>query len=98
MVYEKFEWDERKNKTNLLKHGYDFSVGIIALNDPCAITSADSRQDYGELRRITIGLVAEEVFVVVVHTDRNKIARIISVRPANKKERRKYYEYNQNDL
>jgi uncharacterized DUF497 family protein len=97
MAFTNFEWDERKNKINLLKHGYDFSVGIIALNDPQAITS-DARQDYGELRQITIGRVEEEVFIVVVHTDRNGVTRIISVRPANKKERRKYYDYNQNDF
>ncbi|GBR74019.1 toxin BrnT [Candidatus Termititenax aidoneus] len=97
MAFTNFEWDERKNKINLLKHGYDFSIGIIALNDPQAITS-DARQDYGELRQITIGRVAEEVFIVVVHTDRNGVTRIISVRPANKKERRKYYDYNQDDF
>ena len=94
----RFEWDESKNQANLLKHGYDFSVGVIALNDPNAITSVDTRREYGEVRQITIGLVAEDVFVVVVHTDRNGNIRIISVRPANKTERRKYYEYNQNNL
>jgi uncharacterized DUF497 family protein len=94
----RFEWDEQKNKANLEKHGYDFSVGIIALNDPDAITAEDIRKDYGEIREITIGKIAAEIFVVVIHTERNNVTRIISVRPANKKERRKYYEYNQNNF
>ena len=54
----------------------------------------DDRFDYDEIRELSIGqlfLPEQPVIVVlVVHTDRNGVTRIISARRANKKERKRY--------
>jgi len=50
----------------------------------------DDRSDYGEVRRISIGMIDGIVFLAVVHTDRQDKTRIISARRANRAERKKY--------
>lgn len=89
-----FEWDEQKNQTNIIKHGISFQEAQELFNDPKLLTYIDNRFNYEEIREISIGqllLPGQPVIVVlVVHTDRNGVMRIISARRANKKERRRY--------
>ncbi|MFK0734868.1 MAG: BrnT family toxin [Gloeotrichia echinulata GP01] len=90
-----FEWDENKNTTNIGKHGIDFREASKIFYDNCRLTFPDTRQDYGELREISIGeinlsLDNSIIILVVVHTDRDGSIRIISARKANKKERTIY--------
>ena len=87
-----FEWNEEKNKANLAKHGIAFEEAALFFLG-LTLTEIDDRQDYGETREISIGQLPEQVVVVVVHTDRNDVTRIISARSANRAERRKYYDY-----
>ena len=51
------------------------------------LTVEDDRQDYGEVRYITIGFL-DEAMVVLVWTRRDDAHRIISMRRANERERR----------
>ena len=87
-----YEWNSDKNKTNLEKHG-------ISLEEACQIfkrdvlTWVDNRKDYNEKREISIGLLSKRIVIVVAHTDRNGKTRIISARPAKKRERRLYDEH-----
>ncbi len=53
------------------------------------LTVEDDRQDYGEVRYITIGFL-DEAMVVLVWTRRAAARRIISMRKANERERRLY--------
>ena len=53
------------------------------------LTVEDDRQDYGEVRYITIGFV-DETMGVLVWTRRATAHRIISMRKANERERRLY--------
>ena len=53
------------------------------------LTVEDDRQDYGEVRYITIGFL-DEAMVVLVWTRRDDAHRIISMRRANERERRLY--------
>lgn len=53
------------------------------------LTIEDDRQDYGETRYITVGLMADRM-VVVVWTPREGGQRIISLRKANDREQEKY--------
>ena len=53
------------------------------------LTVEDDRQDYGEVRYITIGFL-DEAMVVLVWTRRDPLHRIISMRRANERERRLY--------
>jgi uncharacterized DUF497 family protein len=55
------------------------------------ITFLDDRQEYGEERLITLGELMGRV-VVVVHTPRDHAIRIISMRKANEREKKIYYE------
>jgi len=88
-----FEWDELKNESNLEKHGVSFEEAQHIFKTP-VLTLFDTRSDeYGELREISIGTIDETVVIVVVHTDREGVTRLISARPANKKERNTYYDY-----
>lgn len=86
----KFEWDENKNRSNLEKHGISFEEASLIF-EGTVLTRIDDRREYGEAREISIGEIAEEVVIVVVHTKRNKKTRIISARKANRKERGRYY-------
>ena len=49
-----FEWDPRKAKENLRKHGVDFADAVIALEDENALTIEDP--DHDELRCKTLGM------------------------------------------
>ncbi|MDJ0509403.1 MAG: BrnT family toxin [Crocosphaera sp.] len=89
-----FEWDEQKNQTNIIKHGISFQEALEIFNDPNLLTYTDDRFNYEETRELSIGqllLPKQPVIVVlVVHTDRNEVTRIISARRASRKERKLY--------
>lgn len=87
-----FEWDQDKNKTNFEKHGVSFEEAVDIF-EAHIVTWTDNRKDYNETRNISIGTLGKAVVIVVVHTDRNGVTRIISARTANKKERRLYDEH-----
>ena len=86
-----FEWDEAKNQTNVRKHGIGFDTARRIFEGTVA-TSADHRQDYGEERHISIGRVEAVAVIVVAHTERGGRIRLISARPASRKERKAYHE------
>ena len=86
-----FEWDEAENQTNIRKHGIGFDTAKRIFEGPIA-TSPDHRQDYGEDRHISIGRVEPGALVVVAHTMRGGRIRLISARPASRKERKTYHE------
>ncbi len=85
----KFEWDENKNKSNIQKHGIDFSDAQKVFNDENSLIAPDLRKDYGESRWKIIGKVYG-VIISVIYTVRNEAIRIISARRASKKERKEY--------
>jgi uncharacterized protein len=85
-----FEWDEVKRRANYAKHGLDFRDAAKVFQG-ITLTAEDDRQDYGEKRLISLGLL-EDVVVVVVYTERSQRIRLISMRKANQKERQAYEE------
>lgn len=92
---ECFTWDERKRISNITKHGIDFLDVVEVFDDPDRIEVEDKRENYGEIRTQTIGTVSG-VVIFVVYTHRHGKNRIISVRKANKNERKTYYECRKN--
>ena len=86
----RFEWDDAKRQSNLLKHGFDF-VGIEEVFEGDTVTILDDRFEYGEKRFITLGLLLECV-VVITHTETDEMIRIISVRKATKNEKISYFK------
>ena len=87
----KIEWDPNKARTNIRKHGIHFSDAEIVLFDPNALTREDIQAE-GEQRFVTIGSDAIGNILVVVYTYRNDDIRLISARPAVRKEKEKYEE------
>jgi uncharacterized protein len=83
-----FEWDDDKNKFNLKKHGVDFVEAMLIFeNDVLSIE--DTRQNYGEQRFRSIGLVDGNCFVVV-HTQRGSARRLRSAWKVETDERNNY--------
>lgn len=86
----KFEWDKNKNEKNITRHGIDFQDAHLIFQRPILI-KADTRKDYGETRLIGLGLLFD-VEIVIVFTKRSNSIRVISIRRANKNERKVYQE------
>ena len=86
----RFDWDERKNKANNKKHGFDCADAEEVFDGPIYV-APDTHEDYGEDRWIGIGDFRGRI-VVIAFTERgDETIRIISMRKALKHER-KYYE------
>jgi uncharacterized DUF497 family protein len=79
--------DAKRNKT-IAERGLDFA-NAAAVCAGVHFTSEDRRQDYGEIRFITAGLLYERM-VVMVWTLRGADRRIISMRKANEREQTLY--------
>ena len=88
----KIEWDPRKAKLNLKKHGVAFEEAATALSDPMALTGADPDHSDYEDRYITFGVSARNRLLVVSHTEEGETIRLISARRARKGERNLYEE------
>ena len=95
-VYD-FEWDVSKAIANVRTHGVSFEEAASVLQDPLALTVYDAASSQGEERWFTLGLGARGRLLAVAHThqdiapDRARV-RIISARPASRRERRAYEE------
>jgi uncharacterized DUF497 family protein len=55
-------------------------------------TGEDARQDYAEIRFITVGQLDARM-VIVIWTPRGEVRRIISMRKANDREKALYARY-----
>ena len=86
-----FEWDSRKARSNLAKHGVGFEEGSTIFGDPLSLTIPDPEHSLSEKRYITVGRAFSGKLLVVVHTERGDNIRIISARRASRRER-KFYE------
>lgn len=85
-------WDPAKAASNLRKHGVSFEEAATSLADDHAMTGADPDHSIGESRLVTFGLSSQGRLLVVSHTERGDVLRIISARCATKRERRIYEE------
>ena len=92
----RFEWDEEKNRENVLKHGLDFADAGEIFDAPM-LTNLDRRKDYGEERWVGVGFLKNFV-VVVVYTESEDVIRVISLRKALKHERTRFEEALRNGL
>lgn len=86
----KLEWNEKKNQINYAKHGLRFEDAEFVFQSK-TISFKDDREDYGEERFITLGELKNRV-CVVVHTQRDLVTRIISMRKANEREKKIYFK------
>jgi uncharacterized protein len=86
-----FEWDERKNRSNLRKHGFDLADAVPMFNGPM-LALPDDREEYEENRWIGIGITHGRIAVVAFAECGEECIRIISLRKANQRERRLFEE------
>jgi uncharacterized DUF497 family protein len=90
----RFEWDPKKAAINHEKHKVRFVDAITAFDDPYALIAPDhDHSTLNEFRQWLIG-EADTGVLVIIFTIRqpDDVYRIISARPANRKERRQYVE------
>jgi len=87
-----FEWDEEKASSNVQKHGVEFEEARTVFGDPLANTFPDPNHSENEHRFLTFGLSQSARLLVVAHTDRGGIVRIISAREMTRRERNIYEE------
>jgi uncharacterized protein len=81
-----------ETRANLVKHGVSFDEASTVFQDSLSITISDPLHSEDEERFVVIGYSCQNRLLVVVHTDRGDRIRIISARPASRKERRTYEE------
>ena len=88
-----FEWELKKDKENLSKHGVSFELARHVFTDAAHYTGRGYDEN-GEVRYDTLGRVSEHLVLRVTHTDRTRAEvsriRILSARKADAKERKTY--------
>ena len=88
----RFVWHPEKSERNFVERGFDFAFATLAFAGR-TLERIDSRQDYGEVRRIALG-IADTIPLTVVFTDRAEagevVRRIISARVSSRLERQAY--------
>jgi hypothetical protein len=78
-----FEFDQRKSKANLDKHGIDFIEAQALWDDPYLLEIPVKTQD--EPRYLVVGRIADKHWSAI-YTPRENSIRIISVRRSRKEE------------
>jgi len=93
MSVPRFEWDERKNASNRLKHRVSFEEAQAVFSDEQALLLNDPDHSETEERFILLGFSGARI-LVVHHTYRgdDNVIRIISARRATGAEKRQYTE------
>jgi uncharacterized DUF497 family protein len=81
-----FEWDHQKRELNLAKHGIDFDSAIEVFYGPIILRRSDRNNE----ERWTALAYSDDRLILVVHTRRADVIRIISARRARKNEEREY--------
>ena len=85
-----FEWDPEKAALNRKKHRVSFEEAVTVFYDPLSATFDDADHSIGEQRLITVGFSSQGRLLVVSHTERGDVLRIISARRATAHERKKH--------
>lgn len=88
-----FEWDDKKNSSNIRKHGVSFEDAQTVFFDENAIEFDDPDPSIQEERFILLGLSQSLKVLVVCHCYRSQDLkiRIISARKATKNEQGVYF-------
>jgi uncharacterized DUF497 family protein len=87
-----FDWDDKKARTNVAKHGVTFHEAASVFGDPLALTFQDPDHSTSEDRFLTFGQSISGRLLAVIHSARWASIRIISARSATRRERKIYEE------
>ena len=89
-----FEWDRRKAKYNLRKHGVSFEEASTVFDDLLANVYGDPDHSVQERRFLMIGTSARGRLLNISFADREPRIRIISARILTRREKKRYEEEN----
>ena len=93
--YKNFEWDDKKNELNKIRHDISFEEASTVFDDDYAVKIFDEEHSEDEERFTLIGIGGRFMELAVCHCYRGKnedIVRIISARKATKTEIKTYWE------
>jgi uncharacterized DUF497 family protein len=90
-----FEWDQRKAKANVVKHGVSFDEATTVFRDANVVSVVDEEHSEVEERWYSIGVSGSGRLLVVSHTFFHEAegrvrVRIISCRKATRLEQQQY--------
>ena len=86
----RIEWDSEKASANIAQHGVSFDEASTVFGDPLATTVPDPDHSLVEDRFLTTGISSQQRLLIVWHTDRGEIVRIIGARETTSRERSIY--------
>jgi len=91
----RFEWDKRKEKANVKKHGVSFDEARSVFYDENAMQFYDPDHSENEDRFILLGINFKLRILVVCHCLREseRSIRIISARKADDEEENEYWRH-----
>lgn len=87
-----FEWNPAKALENERKHGVRFQEATTSFADVRSLTIADPDHSDVEDRYVLLGMSSNGRLLAIVHAERGANIRIISARPANRREATAYSE------
>ncbi len=88
----RFDWDENKAASNLLKHGVSFGEAKTVFNDPLYVDFYDPAHSDDEERYLIVGESNQRRLLIVSYTERGNLIRLISAREVTRTEREVYEE------
>ena len=89
----RFSWDARKARSNEQKHGVSFEEAQTVFFDDNALLLDDPDHSWDEKRFLLLGLSSSLRMLLVCHCFLEEdTIRLISARPATRRERRQYTE------
>ena len=86
----RFEWDREKARANRRKHRVSFEDALTVFLDPLAATFDDPEHSHDEHRMLTVGFSSDGRLLVVCHTERGGVLRLIGARRATPRERKRH--------
>jgi hypothetical protein len=89
VVVGDFEWDSDKAESNLAKHGVSFEEAASALADPKVVVLDDGSHSG---RLLALGFALSGRLLAVIHEERGERDRIVSARPATRRDEQIYSE------
>jgi uncharacterized protein len=91
-----FTWDSAKAVANLKKHGVDFREAATVFDDPFSTAFTDMDHSTSERRFLIVGASAHQRVLVIAYTEHGETVRVISARPATRREKIFYEEGSRN--
>ena len=85
-----FQWDPRKAASNYKKHGVSFDEAATVFGDALGRITDDPRHSGDEDRYVLLGEPVRANLIAVMFTERGDAIRLISARPATRRERSDY--------